>query len=181
MFPGFLNWSQIKWNMKNFIAGLALILLIGCQENEPVRDDFTGNEVVFSLEAGSVYPISGNATFKEKKDGNTLIMIELTGTEGNIQHPVHLHMGDIASPGAAVAALLNPVLGSSGKSETTFVMLADETPVSYSQLVDMNACIKIHLAASGPDRDIILAGGNIGSAAGARKNGRMEFSVCKSE
>ena len=181
MFPGFLNWSQIKWNMKNFIAGLALILLIGCQENEPVRDDFTGNEVVFSLEAGSVYPISGNATFKEKKDGNTLIMIELTGTEGNIQHPVHLHMGDIASPGAAVAALLNPVLGSSGKSETTFVMLADETPVNYSQLVEMNACIKIHLAASGPDRDIILAGGNIGSATGARKNGRMEFSVCKSE
>ncbi len=167
--------------MKKVIAGFVFLLTVSCQENEPLVDDFTGNEVVYSLQSGSVYPISGNATFKEKKDGNAVIVIELTGTEGNIEHPVHLHLGDIAAPGAEVAALLNPVTGSTGKSETTFTLLADETPINYSQLIELNACIKIHLATSGPDRDIILAGGNIGSSRGARLAGKNEISICKSE
>lgn len=167
--------------MKNVMAGFVLILFAGCQENEAVTDDFTGNEIIYSLQSGSVYPISGTATFKEKKDGHTLIVVELTGTEGNIQHPVHVHLGDITIPGAEIVALLNPVMGNTGKSETTFTMLADETPISYSQLIELNACIKIHLAASGPDRDIILAGGNIGSNSDARLAGKNEISICTSE
>jgi hypothetical protein len=167
--------------MKAIFTGFVIILLVGCQENEGIKDDFTGNEVVYPLQSGSVYPISGTATFKEKKDGNTSILIELTGTEGNIEHPVHLHVGNISAPGAEIAALLNPVVGSTGKSETTFTMLADETAVTYAQLIEMNACIKIHLAASGPDRDIILAGGNIGSAEEARMSSSFEIGVCKSE
>jgi hypothetical protein len=166
--------------MKTIIAGVMLIFMIGCQENEAIQDDFTGNEVVYPLQSGSVYPISGTVTFKEKKDGNTSIVIELAGTEGNIEHPVHLHFGNISAPGADVAALLKPVLGNSGKSETSFSMLADETPVTYAQLIELNACIKIHLAASGPDRDIILAGGNIGSAEGARIAGSDMIEICKS-
>ena len=167
--------------MRIVIVVFVLIFFVGCQENEAIKDDFTGNEVVYSLQSGSTYPISGTATFKEKKDGNTSIVIELTGTEGNIEHPVHLHLGEISAPGTEVAALLNPVLGSTGKSETPFTMLADETTLKYSQLLEMNACIKIHLAASGPDRDIILAGGNIGSADGARMAGGTEIGICKSE
>jgi hypothetical protein len=165
--------------MKKIIAGLALILFAGCQENETVQSDFTGNEVVYSLQAGSEYDISGTATFRERKDGNTSIIIKLTGTEGNLQHPVHVHMGDIGSPGTEVAALLNPVQGSNGKSETTFTMLADETPVTYAQLIALEACIKVHLAADGPDRDVILAGGNIGDLVNARTSGKI--SICKSE
>ena len=167
-------------DMRIVIAAFLLLFFIRCQENEAIKDDFTGNEVIYPLQSGSIYPISGTATFKEKKDGNTSIIIELTGTEGNIEHPVHLHLGNISSLGADVAALLNPVKGSTGKSETTFTMLADETALKYSQLIELDACIKIHLAASGPDRDIILAGGNIGSADGARM-ANDEIGVCKSE
>jgi hypothetical protein len=166
--------------MKKVVAGIIALLAIGCQENELVSD-FTGNEVVYALQSGSVYPISGSATFKEKKDGNTVIIIELTGTEGELQHPVHLHLGDIASPGADVAALLTPVFGKTGKSETTLVHLGDEAMLNYAELIDLTACIKIHLADSGPDRDIILAGGNIGSAANARMRENVELGVCKSE
>jgi hypothetical protein len=169
-------------SMNKVIAGtVTIIFFMGCQENEPIQSDFTGNEVVYPLQAGSVYQISGTATFKERKDGNTNIVIELTGTEGALQHPVHLHLGNISAPGAEVAASLNPVLGSSGKSETTFSILADETPVKYEQLIALNACIKIHLAASGPDRDIILAGGNIGIAEGARIAASDQIGICKSE
>jgi hypothetical protein len=60
-------------------------------------------------------------------------------------------------------------------------MLADETLLKYSQLIELDACVKIHLAASGPDRDIILAGGNIGSAEGARMAASDEIGICKSE
>ena len=171
--------SNFGQNMKKVIAGMVLVLFFGCQENDSVQTDFTGNEKVYALQAGSVYPISGTATFKEKKDGTAVIVISLTGTDGNTQHPVHLHLGNISSPDAAVAALLTPVEGSTGKSETAITMLADETPVTYSQLIAIGACIKVHLGNSGPERDIILAGGNIGSAANARTSDGI--AVCKSE
>ena len=180
MLTGFFKLlSKLYRIMKKIIAGLVLILFVGCQENEAVKTDFTGNEVVYSLQGASIFPISGTATFKERKDGNTTIVIKLTGTQGNIEHPVHLHLGDIASPGAEIAALLNPVKGNTGKSETTFTMLADETAITYSQLIALEACIKVHLAADGPDRDTILAGGNIGELANARTDG--EITPCKSE
>ena len=166
--------------MKKVIAGMILVLFFGCQDNDVrVSTDFTGNETVYALQAGSVYPISGTATFKEKKDGSTVVVVTLSGTEGDIQHPVHLHLGNVGSPDAAVAALLTSVTGSTGKSETTLTMLADETVVTYADLISLGACIKVHLAESGPERDIILAAGNIGSSMSAKSSG--EIAVCKSE
>lgn len=165
--------------MKKIIAGMVLMAMFwGCQESDAIETEFTGNEVVYSLQAGSTYPISGTATFSEKKDGSTVISISLIGTEGNIQHPVHLHLGNIATPNAEVAAFLNPVVGSSGKSETTVTLLADESTITYNQLISLDACIKIHLAESGTDRDIILAGGNIGNSIAAKTSDRI--AVCKS-
>ncbi len=77
--------------------------------------------------------------------GNTLVLISLTGTEGDIQHPVHLHLGDISAPGAEIYAVLNPVLGKTGMSETILSLLADESTVSYQNLLDMEASIKFTL------------------------------------
>lgn len=180
MLPGFLNLLRINsQDMKRFFAGIVLVLFFGCQDNDGISTDFTGNETVYELRAGSVYPVSGTATFKEKKDGSTVISIELSGTEGNVQHPVHLHLGNTGSPDAEVAALLTSVTGSTGKSETTLTTLADETSISYNQLIALGACIKIHLADSGPERDIILAAGNIGSSINARSSG--EIAICKSK
>ncbi len=180
MLRGFFNLlSNYNQDMKKIIAGIVLVLFFGCQDNENVSTDFTGNETVYALQAGSVYPISGTATFKEKKDGSTVVIINLSGTEGNTQHPVHLHLGNTSSPDAEVAALLTSVIGSTGKSETVITMLADETSITYSQLVELGACIKIHLAESGPDRDIILAVGNIGSSMNSKSSG--EIAICKSE
>lgn len=168
--------------MKKLWIFALLTVFAACQDTENALTDLTGNEITYALQAGSVYPVSGTVTFKEKKNGTTLVIVALTGTEGNTLHPVHLHMGDITTPDAEVAALLNPVKGNIGKSETTLEFLADETSVTYSALMEYNACIKIHLADSGPDRDIILAGGNIGSAFNnASGKGRGEFGVCKSE
>jgi hypothetical protein len=157
-------------------------ILAACQEHEQAISDLTGNEVTYSLQPGSDYPVSGTVIFQERKDGTTRITVALNGTEGTVAHPVHLHLGDLSTPDAEIAALLNPVIGNTGKSETVLIALADETPITYTTLVNLNACIKIHLSDSGPDRDIILAGGNIGSAFSST-SGRVpvEFGVCKSE
>jgi hypothetical protein len=168
--------------MKKMIYVLVLsVIFAACQDNDAVeQSDFTGNESSYALLAGSTYPINGTVTFKEKTDGSTLISIEVTGTEGDVEHPVHLHLGNIASPDADVSALLNPVIGKTGKSETTLSKLADESGVTYKQLIELAACVKIHLAAAGPDKNVILAAGNIGASAG-NSSGRVGVSVCKSE
>ncbi len=162
------------------ISGFGVIT--GCQDSAVTEEsEFTGNEASYALQAGSEYPISGTATFKERKDGSTLITISVSGTEGELQHPVHLHLGNISTPSADISALLNPVTGKTGMSETTLTKLADESSISYKQLIELNACIKIHLSSSGPDKDVVLAAGNIGEAAADVSSGRLGISVCKSE
>jgi hypothetical protein len=159
--------------------------LFGCQDQESsAPSDFTGNESVYALAAppDGVYDISGTVTFKEKKDGQAVIVVALSGTDGDVQLPVHLHLGNIGAPDADVYALLNPVLGKTGLSETLLARAGDETPMDYQKLIDLNACIKVHLAESGPGRDVVLAGGNIGAAFADDASARGAFfASCKSE
>jgi hypothetical protein len=116
---------------------------------------------------------------KEKKDGSTYVLVDLTGTSGDTKYPVHLHLGDLSVDSAPVAALLSPLAGAAGKSETTVSQLADETKISYQDFVKLKACIKVHLSDSGPSKDILLAAGNIGAAVTA-PNGRAAVGVCSS-
>jgi hypothetical protein len=165
-----------------FLALLTVIIAISCQESEPVTSDFTGNESTYVLLPGSTYNVSGSVIIKEKIDRSSLITIKLTGTEGEIEHPVHLHVGNIETPGAAILAMLNPVIGRTGISETKFSQLGDETPITYQELIHLDGSIKVHLAASGPDKDIVLAAGNIGSNIGGHEHhgGRVDTAVCTS-
>lgn len=155
--------------------------LFSCQENMNTND-FTGNEFTYDLQSASQYNVSGIVTFKEKRDGSTQVVIQLTGTSGDSKLPVHLHLGDISTPAADVAALLSPVNANTGTSQTILKQLADESEVSFTDLINLNACIKIHLSDVGPERDIILAGGNIGeSASKGITSGKIGIGICKSE
>ncbi|PZR21633.1 MAG: hypothetical protein DI538_29505 [Azospira oryzae] len=170
--------------MKKGLFFLCGLILLACQETESVNEvtDFTGNETTYLLQQASDYAVNGTILFKEKKDGTTIANVQLNGTDGTLKYPVHLHLGNIATPNAEVALLLSPVNADNGKSETIITHLADDSSVTYQQLIGMEACIKIHLAESGPDRDVILAGGNIGkSSLKEATSGRIGFSVCKSE
>ncbi len=168
--------------MKNVVGILGIVFFaIACQDNVQVSE-FTGDETTYALQKSSAYEVNGTVTLKERKDGTATVLVELTGTDGIVNHPVHLHLGDLPISGADVAALLSPVVGSTGKSETRIDKLADETSISYADLIKLEACIKIHLSDTGAERDIILAAGNIGTA--VSKNvavGRVGVSVCKSE
>ncbi|HZY79840.1 MAG TPA: hypothetical protein VFE50_09975 [Cyclobacteriaceae bacterium] len=167
--------------MKGLCTILLVLVLLSCQEPETVSE-FTGNEISYELVAGSEYNVNGTISFKERVDGFTTVLIQLKGTDGDLKHPVHLHLGTIATPQADVAALLSPVIASTGKSETLLDHLANDTPIRYKDLSSLEACIKIHLADSGAGRDVILAGGNIGeSYVKELSNGRSSgFAVCSS-
>ena len=167
--------------MKRFLAPFALLaFFIACEDNE-VASEFTGNETTYDLAQASNYAVSGFITLREKTDGTTHLTVQLTGTEGNIEHPVHVHLGNISEPDADVAALLNPVIGTTGLSETHLDKLTDESSITYQQLLELNACIKIHLSASGTGKTVILAAGNIGSAKAAESSsGRTQgVAICK--
>jgi hypothetical protein len=168
--------------MKNLLILFVFsVLLISCQETVSTSD-FTGNETTYDLQSASQYNISGVVTLKEKRDGSTQVVVKLLGTSGDSRLPVHLHLGDISTPGADVAALLNPVNAKTGTSETLLKQLADESELTYSDLLKLNACVKIHLSDVGVERNIILAGGNIGaSLSKSIENGRTGFVPCKSE
>lgn len=170
--------------MRSAFWGLTLAAgLVACQEKEEIKTEYTGNETVYALLQASDYNVHGTVTFRERLDGAAEVDVVLSGTEGAIEHPVHLHLGNIGSPDADVAALLSPVPGSTGKSETILRRLADETAVTYKDLIALDACVKVHLSATGESRDIILAGGNIGSnASNDVSMGRSAaFATCKSE
>lgn len=170
--------------MKKIIGIASLVLALfscqSCQENETIATDFTGNESTYPLVAGSAYPINGTVSFKEKKDGSTLITVSLSGTEGELKHPVHLHLGNLSMQDADIAALLAPLKGKTGISETILAQLANETSITYSELIALNASIKVHFGESGPDKNIILAAGNIGSAVSDdNAGGRSGIGICK--
>lgn len=158
-----------------------VLVLASCQEPEAVSE-FTGNEISYELVAASEYNVNGTISFKERVDGFTSVLIDLKGTDGSAKHPVHLHLGTIATPQADVAALLSPVIAATGKSSTILDKLANDTPIKYKDLSALEACVKIHLSDSGPERDIVLAGGNIGASyVNELSNGRSSgFAPCRS-
>jgi hypothetical protein len=168
------------------ILGLALVLLWGCQSNEDVPaapdSSLTGNAVTYELSAASLWDIHGTATFYERKDGSTLVALKLEGMDDSNLHPAHLHFGDITVDKAEIAVPLKSVDGATGTSNTIVRMLSDETPVTYEQLKNFDGCVKIHLAAEGDGANVILAGGNIGSAITKPDPlGRVQFGICKSQ
>ncbi|HEY8938440.1 MAG TPA: hypothetical protein VIM65_24640 [Cyclobacteriaceae bacterium] len=174
-----------------FILFAAFSLAFGCSQQDEVAkktstsSDLTGNSVTYSLQAGSYWNVDGSIVFNEKTDGTALIEIKVNnlGEDDADQHPVHLHLGDLSVDKAGVAAQLNPVDGKTGQSTTNLKMLADESLITYAQLKELNACIKIHLAASGEGQSIVLAGSNVGTAVSqTTTNGRVSsLGICKSE
>jgi hypothetical protein len=164
------------------VVALLGFAFFGCDTSQEAADtSFTGNEITYTLYQASDYPVSGVVTLKERTDGTTQAELTLTGTEGNVWHPVHLHFGAVEDDGN-IALLLSPVLGKTGKSSTHIAELADGTEMTYQDMVGMDASVKIHLSDTGADYFVILAGGDIGAAFEKSKGtvaGRLYINVCK--
>ncbi len=145
-----------------FLLSAVLLSVFSCDDDTTDSTALTGVSVMYPLFSGSEeWGYEGDVTFSERKDGFSVIDINLTGPEGTSKFPAHLHFGSYSAE-ADMAAMLTPVDASTGKSKTLMSELASGAEITYEELVHFNGHIKIHLG-DGDYKNVILAYGNIGS------------------
>ncbi len=151
-------------------------LLSACDRADDVSDAFTGRQTAYTLASASEYNIQGTATFRETRGGDLQLTVQLENTVAGGQHPGHLHYGTVDVPGSEMALMLTPVEGATGTSVTTFNQLADGTPFGFDDLMGFDGSLKVHLD-GGANKDVVLAGANIGQNAAALAD---DIAVCTS-
>jgi hypothetical protein len=138
------------------LAG-CLVYLAGC--NDDSGPLLTGDTKNYALASVSDPAINGTVTFAKRDDGQTLITIQLTGTQPGASHPAHIHANTAAETGGIVLDLAD-VEGSGGKSETLVKSLNDGTPLSYEELVAFDGYVNVHKSST--DLGTLVAQGDIG-------------------
>lgn len=136
----------------------ALVAFADLGENQ-----LTGEEYSFALEAVEGSALNGTATFQERENGQTLVSLELEGTEEGASHPAQIMAGSIEEGLDVLAAELNPVDGTTGISQTNVANLNEETQegaaISYEDLIGYDGHLSVYL--NQDDLETILAQGNI--------------------
>jgi hypothetical protein len=125
-------------------------------------NELTGESVTYNLDERAVEGISGTATLYERQSGNSLMVLDLEGTPDEGSHPSHIHANTAAESGP-IALSLTPVNGTTGMSMTTIRQFDDGTPVTYSELLNYDGYINVHLSAS--ELGTIVAQGDMGQNA----------------
>ncbi len=143
------------------ISLFLLVLLAGCSDNDP--SEYTGRTISYDLYAGSDSGVPGSVEFRERIDASIDVIITLDQLQGEAMLPAHLHFGDLSMENNPQAAMLNDYDVSSGKSVTNLRQLADDSEFSFEKIPEFDGCIKVHLAHSGDDYNVIVAAGNIGA------------------
>lgn len=125
-------------------------------------NELTGESVTYNLDERAVEGISGTATLYQRQSGNSLMVVELDGTPEGGSHPSHIH-ANTAAEGGSIEVSLTPVDGTTGKSMTTIRQFDDGTPVAYTELLDYDGYINVHLSSSA--LGTIVAQGDMGQNA----------------
>lgn len=152
--------------MRSLSFILAILFFASCGKSDDdytaTPDELTGNQVVYNLYSASNFDISGFITFKEKIDGSLAVEVQLSNTNGEIFHPVHLHAKGVEEDGPLIS-VLNPVLGKTGESNSDLksLMISETEPFTYKDLLELDGSVRIHLD-GGPGQDIVIAAANIG-------------------
>ncbi len=150
--------------MRKLILAIFVAAGLGaCTEQEP--DLYTGQQMEFDLFKSSEFDYNGTLTVKELRDGKLEFDIQLEGAKSTTEYnfPAHLHFGGYDQADAPIAFLLNPVSSKDLASTTVLESLSDGTNLSFEQMKTFDGHVKIHLANEGPDYEVILVAGNVGT------------------
>lgn len=117
-----------------------------------VQGDIGANELTGDRKEYTMIPVAdpnvqGTATFEKRKKGTTLVTIALEGTQEGASHASHFHANTIAEGGSIIINLKN-VDGTTGMAKTSVDTLNDGTPITYEELLDLNAYINVHVGSS---------------------------------
>ena len=153
--------NQIKQMVMLFAMALTF-MACNDDENPPTdpEDILTGQLKTYNLGQVGNSGISGMAELEETSTGNTRLTITLTGTPNGGEHPAHIHFNS-ALVGGGIAISLDPINGTTGISETLITETDDGTPIRYTQLLDYDGYINVHLSMQ--DLGTVVARGDIGS------------------
>jgi hypothetical protein len=144
------------------ILFLGLLVFVSCQEKEDSM--YTGNEISYNLYQGSDFDYTGKVNAREMVSGEIEITVELIGKKETSDYyfPAHLHFGSYDSQDSPIAYLLNAVDLRDLKSVTILGQLSDGRKLSFDEFKSFDGHVKVHLADSGPEYQVILTAGNIG-------------------
>lgn len=106
-------------------------------------NELTGDRHEYTMIPVADPSVSGKAIFEKRKKGNTLVTIDLEGTQPGASHPSHFHANTIAQ-GGGIVINLKAVNGTTGMAQTTVDSLNNGTPVSYEDLLNFNGYINVH-------------------------------------
>lgn len=123
------------------------------------KNELTTTSKTYTLEPVSDNNISGIATFTKRVSGETLLSVALTGTTPGVSSIGHIHLNSVAQTGGVIVDL-TPVIGATGKSETSISQLNTGEAITYDGLLDFNGYINFHESAS--NLSTIIAQGDIG-------------------
>ena len=119
----------------------------------------TGVSKSYDLNTKDVDGISGSILFEQRMNGEALATIMLDGTPDGGTHPAHIHMNS-AAQGGDIAITFNSVNGTTGMSQTNISELNDGTAITYSQILNYDGYVNVHLSADA--LGTIVAQGDIG-------------------
>jgi hypothetical protein len=150
--------------MKKFklllLFALTTLVFISCNDDDDIMVPVpSGNTMVYELGSKDVNGIFGKATFVENTDASITVVLDIEGTPSDGLHPAHIHF-NTAAEGGDIALTFTPVNGNSGLSSSTFTTLNDGSPISYSELLNFDGYINVHLSEN--DLGTIVAQGDIG-------------------
>ncbi|MDO7170605.1 CHRD domain-containing protein [Mariniflexile sp. AS56] len=140
----------------NILLVLPVLFLTNCDDD---KDTVVAATQTFQLKSVANPNISGTAKFIENEDNSTTVELQLTGTSSGGSHPAHIHFNTAAESGD-IAVTLGVVNGDTGFSTKTFSKLDNGTSVSFSEMLDFDGYVNVHL--SGSELTTLVAQGDIG-------------------
>lgn len=125
-------------------------------------NELTGESAAYDLTStDEATDVNGTVTFNQRKNGNTLVSIDVDNTVAGMMHPAHIHEGKVGDNGA-IAFPLNDIDGTTGMSMTSIRANAAGTEVSYDELLNFAGYLNVHMSAA--DLGTVVATGNTGAS-----------------
>lgn len=145
---------------------MSTILFVNCSNDDDAMQEVivegpsaTANTKSYNLSSVSDPNISGTVTVTEFTDSTIQLDLNLQNTASSGLYPAHVHF-NTAAEGGDIAVSLEAIDGSTGKSSTNFATLDDGTAISYSEFLNFDGYVNVHL--SPEDLGTLVAQGDIG-------------------
>jgi ferredoxin-fold anticodon binding domain-containing protein len=147
---------------KSFLILTSLVLIFGCATDNLEKEVAS---ISYDLHQSSDFNFGGKATFNQLNNSTVELVIQLTGQKSDLPYyySAHLHFGSLDSQDASIAHHLSPVDSRSLQSRTILGNLSNGSKLAFDDIINFDGHIKVHLADQGPDYQVILVSGNIGS------------------